>query len=376
MVLRMTPAKFLFAACLALTGAPPAAAQPVEVASLAAPDLFSTGGRETGLPPDLWRGASAETMRAVLPLLATKPLSPAAAGLARRVLATGANGPEGAGRDPALAGARTSALIALGDLEAASTILSRTAGVERDAALSRAAAEAALMSGDDARACAVADALALGREDVYWLRLRAFCQDKAGQSAAAQLTFDLAQAQARDAVFGRLMGAKLAGAGSPGAPSSRNGLDYALSRALGLTAAPPGAAIEAVSLSGLDDLPGLSQMVERVGAAADAKARARAQAAALLVAALNPPDTPEGRGLLAGLSAEAKAPAGREIAMDLASEGKLMGETALLALWTSAEAGAAGPAPGDRARIVRALKAVGLEADARAFAAEGLAALR
>lgn len=372
----MNPAKFLFAACLALTGGLPAAAQPVEVAPLTAPDLFSTGGRETGLPADLWRGASAETMRAVLPLLAAKPLSPAAAGLARRVLATGANGPEGAGRDPALAGARTSALIALGDLVAASAILSRTAGVERDAALSRAAAEAALMGGDDARACAVADALAVGRDDVYWLRLRAFCQDKAGQSASAQLTFDLAQAQARDAVFGRLMGAKLAGAGSPGAPSSRNGLDYALSRSLGLSPAPPAAPVEEVALSGLEGLPGFAQMVDRVGAAPDAKARARAQAAALLVAALHPPETPEGRGALAALAAEAKAPAGRAMALDLAGEQKLMGEAALLALWIAAEAGASGPAPGDRARIVRALKAVGLETDARAFAAEGLAALR
>jgi hypothetical protein len=53
-----------------------------------------------------------------------------------------------------------------------------------------------------------------------------------------------------------------------------------------------------------------------------------------------------------------------------------MGETALLALWTSAEAGATGPALGDRARIVRALKSVGLEADARDFALEGLLALR
>jgi hypothetical protein len=51
------------------------------------------------------------------------------------------------------------------------------------------------------------------------------------------------------------------------------------------------------------------------------------------------------------------------------------GETAIVALWIAAEAGVAGPGPGDRARIVRALRAAGLEADARNFALEGLLTL-
>jgi hypothetical protein len=53
-----------------------------------------------------------------------------------------------------------------------------------------------------------------------------------------------------------------------------------------------------------------------------------------------------------------------------------MGEAALLSLWICADAGPAGPALGDRVRIVRALHAVGLDADARAFALEGLLALK
>ena len=67
---------------------------------------------------------------------------------------------------------------------------------------------------------------------------------------------------------------------------------------------------------------------------------------------------------------------GRDLALDAAADQKLMGEAALLALWTSAEAGPAGVAMGDRVRIVRALHAVGLEVDARAFALEGLIALK
>jgi len=374
-------------ATLALTA--PALAQPVEVTQLAAPDLFATGGRATGLPGDLWRDASPQTMRSVLPLLATKPLSPAAAGLARRVLATGANAPAGVGSDPAMAGARADALAALGDREAASAILARTAGVERDPALSRAAAEAALLAGDDARGCAVSDALSVGRDDIYWLRLRAFCQDRAGQPGIAQLTFELAQTQARDPVYGRLMGAKLAGAGDPGAASARNGLDVALSRALGLTPPPtpaaapeesnpetPDAALSAIlGQNAVVGAASLDALISRA-AGADAKARPRTQAAALLAAALGPPISPDARGELAKFGAETKAPAGRLLALDIAADQKLAGEAALLALWISLDAGPAGPAVGDRVRIVRALRAVGLQADAEAFAAEGLVALR
>ena len=95
------------------------------VTSFAAPDAFTTPGRDTGLPAGLWRGASAKTARTVLPLLAAKALSPAGAALARRVLATGAPGPQGVGSDPALAGARASALLVQGDARAASAICRR-----------------------------------------------------------------------------------------------------------------------------------------------------------------------------------------------------------------------------------------------------------
>ena len=144
----------------------------VEVAPLAAPDAFTTPGRQTGLPADLWRDASGDTVLAVLPKLAERPLSPAAAALARRVLATGAPGPQGLGADPAVLGARARALVALGDVKAAAAVLVRAPGLDRSPELSRAAAEAALLAGDDAGACAIAGALTVGREDVYWVRLR------------------------------------------------------------------------------------------------------------------------------------------------------------------------------------------------------------
>jgi hypothetical protein len=350
--------------------AAPAAAQPVEVTSLAAPDAFSTPGRQTGLPPELWRGASAETLSKVLPLLASKPLSPAAARLARRVLATGAPAPTGVGDDPGVVGARASALIALGDPQAAGAILARAAGLERNAALSQAAAESALLAGDEARACAIAERLGEGRGQVYWLRLRAYCQLLAGETAEAQLTFDLAQTQARDAVYGRLMSAKLAGT-PPGAASLRNGLDLALSRSLGLdiAAAKPAPAVAAALAPDADPFPAPPALP------AD-EAAAPSDAAVLLLAATGDAlvsDSPR----LAALNVPAgKMPGGRGLALDRAVAAGSMGETALLALWTAADAGSAGLSIADRARLAYALWRVGLRDDAAYFVLEGLASLK
>lgn len=394
---RFAPLAVLF---LALAG--PAAAQ-VEVAPLAAPDAFSTPGRDTGLPADLWQGTPVETARAVLPLLAARPLSPAASWLARRVLATGAKGPEGSAGDEALAGARASALLALGEPAAAARILDRAPGLDRSADLSRAAAESALLAGDPARACRIADGLASGRSETYWLKLRAFCQAEAGQAAQAQLTFDLAHAQAKDPVYDRLMAAKLSGA-APGAASLRNGLDLVLSRSLNLdiAAAKPSPAVAAAltpteptpptyNLSALDPAigglaaavvtglppePGVSALIA-AAAEADAKSRAKLQSAALLLAALANDLPASDRARIAGFAVgEGKSPSGRNLALDAAADTRRSGEAALLALWTSAEAGAAGPTVADRVRIIRTLARVGLADDARLFALEGLAALK
>lgn len=395
----------LIALLIATGAAGAAAAQPVDVAILAAPDAFTTPGRDTGLPANLWRGASIATARAVLPLLAAKPLTPAGQQLARRVLATGAPGPAGAGSDPALLAVRASALTATGDPKAAEVLLARAPGLERSPELARAAAESALLAGQDAQACAAAEGLSAGREDIYWLRLRAYCQAIAGKTAQAQLTFELAQTQARDAVFGRLMGVKLAGAGDPGAASLRNGLDFALSRSLGLNleAAKPAPAVAAAmaggdprplswdlslldpALAGLagdmvagQTLPagGVSALIA-AAAEADAKSRTRFQGQALLIAALAGDLAPQDRASLAGFAIpEGTASAARNLALEDAARRQLMGETALLALWTLADAGAAGPSVADRARIVHALALAGLTTDARALTVEGLLAAK
>ena len=450
----------------------------LQVQSLGALDLFSAGSADTGLSADLWKGASAPLMRDILPTLGAKPMSAATAGLAKRVLATGAAAPEGAGDDADLAGARVKGLLALGDVDAARAIIDRTPNVAQSATLSQAAAEAALIDGDDDKACRIGEAVTVDRGDIYWVRLRAFCQAKAGETDAAQLSFTLAN-QTRDAVYARLMGAVL-GTVEPGAASLRNGLDYALSRQLKLpieaaiaTASPalkaklapqppPNPSIvgdytqaEASTLAFLRKTKGLAEftaaakdVAPAIAAQAQAKAvlqdpvlfaraavaagdlasaqairaeltgdtvpgagptdlalldaliavangkvdaptldrvvergridaaKSNAQPAALILAAFGGAMGPEARAEFAGFATPrgAALPA-RLTALDAAAEAGLTGETALLAL-SVADVGAAGPAPADRARIVQALRRAGLDADARAFAVEGLLLLQ
>jgi len=233
------------AALLALLLTPVAAAAQeatqdvVKVKSLAAPDYFSSPAAQTGLGGDLWKDTAPDLMRDVLPKLAGgRPLSPAFASLARRMLATGAHGPAGVGDDADMGAARALALVALGEAKGANALLDRATGAPGSAPLSMAMAEAALITGDDDKACRTQDALTVDRGGAYWLRLRAFCQLRAGQADAAQLTFQLAQnatpkKSEADADYARLMGAALAGS-APGPANLKTGVNYALSRRLNL----------------------------------------------------------------------------------------------------------------------------------------------
>lgn len=483
---RLTTRPALVLAALLCSAAPmwlgaPAAAQ-VQVQTLAPPDLFSTpAGGDTGLGGDLWKDLSPGIARDVLPKLAAKPLSPASAGLAQRVLATGANAPVGVGDDPDLGAARAMALIALGDAAGADAILDRAPGVAASSSLSMAAAEAALIVGADDKACRIGDALSVDRGGAYWLRLRAFCQVLADQHDAAQLTLTLALQQTKDADYARLASAAVS-ATPAGAANLKNGINYALSRKLGLDVRAPAALAsaspaikaalkpaEATPLAGADltaeqasavaalraakgltafteaakasapsiatvaradapledpvllaraalaagdlataqtirgkltgdAIPGATGqdliLLDAALAAAEGKkdaqvldgliergaqggAKSPAQPAAIILAALGGAMGPEARAQFAAFDpGKPIAAAPRLTVLDASAAAGRKGEAALLALSVAAEAGPAGPAPVDRARLVRALLQAGLDADARAVAVEGLLALQ
>ena len=239
-------------ASAALAQAPAQPAGQVQSQNLRALDLWSAAGRDAGLPDTLWRHTSPELARAVLTVLPDRPLSPAMAALARRVLATGANAPEGAGSDLALAALRVRALVALGDLSAAESILARTSGIETSEPMSREKAEVALLAGRDAEACETGRNLQEGRDGPWWLKLRAYCSFVDKQTAAAQVTVDLwRQGGGRGPAFERLMNAAINGTPA-GKPALDEPLVFALSHRLGLdlTAAVPTAPMpETVALA-------------------------------------------------------------------------------------------------------------------------------
>ena len=414
---RSLPAAVLAASLLASS----AAAQ-VEMSRLGGLDLFSAGDKgPKSLGEDLWKDSSADIARAVIPGIGAKPLSPAARRLAVRLLSTGANAPQGGGSDPALAAARAKALLALNEPAAANASVDRAPNMGASEPLSQVAAEAALLVGEDDRACTIADGLQTGRDGIYWLKLRAFCEAIAGKPSA-HLSLTLALDKTKDPVYARLMTALITGTSDPGAPSDRNGLEQALSRRLKLDLpAPPhvdptppttgqaavdeirdsialgdlqgakasraglvqddAAGLTANTLAMLDGLiaaasgdnagPSLDRLIER-----GAGGFKPAQPAALILAALGGPMGPDARAEFATFDVgKTSASPARLAALDRAAEAGLKGETALLALSICQDAGAAGPGAADRARIVQALRKAGLTEAARDFAVEGLMAL-
>jgi hypothetical protein len=393
--------------------APPVA---VQAAPLQAPDLFSaTAGPTTGLTADLWKGASLDLARAVIPLVAVKPLSPAAAAFATRVMATSAGAPDGGGADGDLAAARINVVLSLGDPLGARTMLEHTPGVRQSAALSQVAAETALVLGREDEACTLVDTLAADKDAPYFRRLRAYCLLRAGDKPGAQLAYDLSEDQAKDDVYKRLMSAAVSGAPTAGQQASlRNGLEYALSRRMGLDlvpaldkAWPPVATMvsrdssvpvttqavaaaqvakrkadlnRASSLNpvvreaaqSLADNRLTPELAERLAAEGNS-GQAVAQQALALYAAAGAPGAERVRAVFASFNlGPAKANQARMLELDGVSAGGARGDAALLALWLMTDAGEAGPAPADRARIVRALNHAGFGEDARRYALEGM----
>jgi hypothetical protein len=508
-----------------------AALAQVQVQPLAAPDLFSIGTGGSDLPADLWQGSSAALVRAMLPQLATKPLSPAAAGLARHLLSAAGNAPDGVGDDPQMAAARAEALLQIGDAAGAETIADHTPQLAQKPDLSRAAAEAALIRGEEDKACGLGDSLVTGREGVFWVRLRAFCQARASQTAPAQLTLELAQQQARSPNYDRLMAALLAGS-SGVMPTLDDALDFAISKRVAADwpgalasapapiavavardpSAPPPARLEAaaraarlgfstpeayaavtpaptdiaaadqpgadgeaalvalatttndltlkesavlallkrakdgaefqalarlaapaigqvmaahpvlrdpvlfamaaaaagdgasakaaraeigqggsappgpVDLAALDGLiaaastqpdPAVLDAIDAVAAHANGQARARTGATLALLGGLGAPLSPQARFDVAGSDlGQSALPPGRALALEQAADAGRVGDVGLYVLAAALDAGAAGPSPGDRALLVRGLARAHLDADARAYAIEGLVALQ
>jgi hypothetical protein len=392
----------------------------VQSAPLRAPDLFSAdAGKSTGLPADLWKGVSLDLARTVMPMAAVRPMSPAAALFAARVMSTSANAPEGGGSDGDLAAARVGAVLSSGDALGARTMLEHTPGVRQSAALSQVAAETDLVLGREDEACTLVDTVSAGKDAPYFRRLRAYCLVRAGDKAGAQLAYDLTAEQAKDEIYKRLMSAAVSGEPATGEQASlRNGLEYALSKRMGLDLTPAldkawmpiavavardssaPTALQAAAAArlakhqvdlgqaqtlnpvvleaaqSLADGKPTADLAERL-AAQGASGQTVAQQALALYAAAGAPGDGRVRAVFAGFEiGQARANQARMLELDAVSTAGSKGDTALLALWLMADAGEAGPGVVDRARIARALNRAGFGEDSRRYALEGMLALQ
>ncbi len=122
--------------------------------------------------------------------------------------------------------------------------------------------------------------------------------------------------------------------------------------------------------------PSAVQALGPLASPRDGPVRARAASALALLGALVPLG-PQARFDVADADiGAAQVPPGRRLAMEQSAEQGRIGDTALYVLGSCVEAGARGPSPGERALMVRALRQAHLDADARAFAIEGLVALQ
>jgi hypothetical protein len=122
------------------------------------------------------------------------------------------------------------------------------------------------------------------------------------------------------------------------------------------------------------DGPTLDRLVER-GVGSDPKA-VRAQAAAAFVLALDWPANGPSRAAFADFPlAHGDAAPARLMLLDAVADAGIRGDAALVAVSAAEPGGAEGPAPADRARLIRDLERVGLKTDAQGFAIEGLLGL-
>lgn len=228
---------FRASALALLLGGTAAAQEGIEVQRLDALDPLEVGLSDGAMESTLWDGTHADMAVRVLDRLPGSDgegyASVAVGELARVVLSSGGYPPhEGRGRFD-LAVLRADRLLAAGGAFDAYDLLARTPNLNQSADLSRLHTELAFALADEAGACRTAAALLEDREQAYWQRVRAFCLALEGQTAAAELTAELARQGGEDAGYEQLLFAITLGTGlNADLPDIDSGLKLAMARRL------------------------------------------------------------------------------------------------------------------------------------------------
>ncbi len=225
-------------AAVLLAGAPAALAQEgasrgpgIEVRELGMVDPFQVGTSQA-LSDQAWVSGDAATTRALLNALPAADSqgwqSGLASRLAARALLSAGPPPRGADNPFALAAIRADRALAAAGAREAFALLERTPRLSQSAALSRIHAEAAFALGETTAACRTADQLLQGRDQAYWLRARAVCSALGGNTAAAELTAELARSVEDAPAFDALLDAYTLNRDLPGDARPTTGIELAL----------------------------------------------------------------------------------------------------------------------------------------------------
>lgn len=198
-----------FAMGLRAASAQSAAQTQVQVESLGQVEPFRVGARSGiayNMPMNQWRGTSANTAISLISDLPQAGQSPLLNRLATSVLMSPSTPPKNqsgeAADGTALASLRLASLYRLGELNAVIDLAERSPNGLSDPENAAIATRAFLALGEHNNACETAIRLQTGREAVFWLKVRAFCLAREGQTAAAELTAALAlEADPEDPAF-------------------------------------------------------------------------------------------------------------------------------------------------------------------------------
>lgn len=208
---------------------------PIEQTALAR-DAFSTGLLDRGagaLGEDLWRGANAGRLSALLDMAPARPSSPSIGAALRRVLLSAGEAPQGA--NPALGGAKLKALARAGFIEEARQIESLASGTGGDPASVEAMIIADIFSGDTKSGCDKGRRVTAGIDNPFFVRLRIVCYAASSELDAAELALGILRETGRLGEIDEALLGPLASGGKPKAPVAPvDAVHFAALKAMGV----------------------------------------------------------------------------------------------------------------------------------------------
>ncbi|MEM1391331.1 MAG: hypothetical protein AAGG45_09640, partial [Pseudomonadota bacterium] len=184
---------------------------------------------EGEFPSRLWQRSSNETLLTLMRNVKTTRITPAERLLLRRVILSPTREPQGEKADELLA-ERARLMLALGEAEAAASLVPRLKTEARGVDAETLAVDVALARGDEVTACRRPQSAAALPSGMYWMKLRAVCAILRDDFGRAEFALELATTQGLDDPW--FINAIFAASGDvPNPPNARfdSGLNIALS---------------------------------------------------------------------------------------------------------------------------------------------------